>query len=83
MDTNTILTIVSIVLGLAATLLGGKWLIAKNKLNQFGNVLKEGYDVISTAIDSVEDNKIEPVELDNIKKEIGEFSAALKLLFGK
>ena len=83
MDTNTILTIISVVLGLAATLLGGKFLIAKNKLKQFGSVVKEGYEVIQAAVDSVEDNVIEPAELQNIKTQIAEFKAAVKLLFGR
>lgn len=83
METTTILTIVSLVLGLAGTLLGGKWIIAKNKLKQFKTVVKEGIDVVSAAIDAVDDDKITPEEIAGIKQEVAEFKAAGKILLSK
>lgn len=83
MDITTILTLVSIVLGLGATLLGGKWLIAKNKLGQFKTVVKEGIDVVTAAIDAVEDDKITVEEINEIKMEVAEFKAAGKILLSK
>ena len=83
MELETILTIVSIALGLGATLLGGKWLLAKGKLNQLKNVVSEGYDVVKAAVDAIEDDKVTVEEINQIKQEAAEFRAAVKLFFGK
>lgn len=83
MTLETILTLVSIALGLGATLLGGKWLIAKGKLKQLKHVVAEGYDVIAAAVDAVDDDKITSQEVAKIKQEAAEFKAAVKLLFAK
>lgn len=83
METDTILTIVSIILGLGATVLGGKWLAAKGKLTQFKNVVKEGYDVVKVTIEIVDDDKVTKEEIAQVKQEAAEFKAAVKLLLGK
>ena len=83
MELETILTLVSIVLGLGATLLGGKWLIAKNKLSQFKNVVKEGYDVVKVSIEAIDDDKVTKAEIAMIKSEAAEFKAAVRLLLSK
>ena len=83
MEIETILTLVSIGLGLVATLLGGRWLVIKGKLNQFKVTLAEGYDVIEAAVKAVDDDKITKEEVAEIKQQVAEFKAATKLLFAK
>ena len=83
MDLQTILTLVSIGLGLLATLLGSRWLTAKNKLKQFKTAAKEGVDVITAAVNAIDDDKITPDEVNIIKAEAIEFKAALKILLSK
>jgi len=83
MDLDTILTIVSAIMGIVALLAGGFWLNAKGKLNQFKNVVAEGYDVIKAAVEAIDDDKIDRAEVELIKQEAAEFKAAVKLLFAK
>jgi len=83
MTNEIILTLVSIGLGLIATLLGSKWLAAKGKLKQFAMVVKEGYDVVRSAVDAIEDDKITSEETAEIKQEAAEFSAAVKILMSR
>jgi len=83
MNAEMILTLVSLALGLIATILGGRWITAKGKLKQFKNVIKEGYDVVSVSIVAIEDDKITKEEVEQIKQEGAEFKAAFKLLMAK
>lgn len=76
-------TIVSAVLGLVSVVAGGFWLKAKGKLTQIKSLVKEGYDVIQVAIDSVADDKITKEEAEAVKKEAQEFIGAFKALIGK
>ena len=76
-------TIVSAALGLISVIAGGFWLKAKGKLSQIKALVKEGYDVIQVAIDSVADDKITKEEAEAVKKEAQEFTAAFKALIGK
>jgi len=81
MDLQTILTIISIALGLGATLFGVKWVAAKGKLSQLKGVVKEGYDVVKVAVEAIDDDKVTVEEVAQIKQEAAEFGAAVKLLF--
>jgi len=83
MELETILTLVSIGLGLIATVFGGRWLIVKGKANQFKSVVAEAYDVVNVAVKAIDDDKITKAELEEIKQEAAEFKAAVKLLFAK
>lgn len=83
MELNTILIIVSAVLTGAAALFGFKFDAVKKKLSQFKDLVKEGTDVITTAVDAVGDNRITEEEAQAIKKEALEMIAAFKILIGK
>ena len=83
MELETILTIVSALLGVIALVAGGYYAIVKGKLNQFKAVVKEGKDVVDAAISSLDDDKITKAEVEKIKQEAAEFKAAVKLLFAK
>ena len=83
MELETILTIVSAVMGVISLVAGGFWLNAKGKLNQFKSVVKEGYDVVTASVEAVDDDKITKAEVEKIKQEAAEFKAAIKLLFAR
>ena len=83
MDLETILFIVSGILTVAGTLLGGKWLKAKGKLGQLKSLGKEAIDVLIVAVDAVEDDKITKDETDRIVKEAKEVAVHFKALIGK
>lgn len=83
MDLTTILVIVSGVLTLAAAILGTKFTKVKQKLVELKDVFKEGVDVITVAVQAVNDNTITSEEAEAIKKEALEAVAAFKKLIGK
>ena len=83
MDINTILVVVSAVLGIIAIVLGNRWVIAKGKLAQVADLAKEVYELVEAATSAVDDDKITPEEVDKIKQEAAELKAAWRLLFGK
>ncbi len=55
MALETILIVISSLLGVVAAVFGGKFLVAKGKLGQFLSLGKEGMDVISACVDALED----------------------------
>ena len=77
------LTIVSLVLGAIAVLFGAFWLNAKSKIEELANIGREALDVANVIIAAIDDNKITPEELAEIKKEIAEVKDAWKKLLGK
>ena len=76
-------TIVSIIIGVIATIFGVFWGKVKNKLLGAFMLAKEALDVGKAAIDALEDNKITPEEVANIKKEAQEVKEAWHNLLGK
>ena len=83
MEIETILTVVSIVLGLVATIAGVFWGKAKGKLNAVKNLSKETFDLVKVAIEAIDDNKIDKAEVDKIKQEAMEVRTAWRVLVGK
>jgi hypothetical protein len=76
-------TIISLVLTVVATIAGGFWLKAKGKLAQVKTLVKEAVDIVTVAVDALEDNAVSNEEIDNLKLQVTEFKAALKALLGK
>ncbi len=83
MELELILTLVSVGLGVLATVAGVFWGKAKGKLKAVANLSKEIFDLVKTATDALDDNKIDKAEVDAIKKEAIEVKAAWKVLVGK
>lgn len=83
METELILTLVSVGLGLIATVAGGFWLKAKGKLADIKTLAKETTDLVTVAVNAIEDNKITPEEVARIKKESVEVKAAWRKLIGR
>jgi hypothetical protein len=76
-------TIISLVLGVLTVVFSGFWLKAKGKLGQIRDLVKEGVDVITTAVAALDDDKLTAEEIASIKKEALEAVAAFKRLVGK
>ena len=76
-------SILSIAFAVLTSVLGGFWLKAKGKLGQLKNVAKEGYEAIKTAIEALDDDKLDAAEQAAIKKEAKEAWDAIKILLGK
>ena len=83
METDLILTLVSVGLGLIATVAGGFWLKAKGKLSDIKTLAKETADLVTVAVNAIDDNKITPEEVAQIKKEAVEVKAAWRKLIGR
>ena len=83
MDTEMILTLVSVVLGLIATVAGVFWGKAKGKLTAVKNLSKEVFDLVKAATDAIEDDKITKAEIGQIKQEATEVKTAWRVLIGK
>jgi len=83
METETILTVVSIVLGLIATLAGVFWGKAKGKLNQIKNLSKEVFELVQASVGAIDDDKITKEEVEKIKHEAIDVKAAWRVLVGK
>ena len=83
LNLDTILVIVSAVLGILAMVLGVKFTNAKGKAGQLLSLGKEGMDVISAAVKALDDNTITKDEIEIIKKEALEVRNAWRLLIGK
>lgn len=80
MDIGTIITLVVTVV---ATVFGGFWLKSKGKLAQVKTLLKEAVDIVTVAVDALDDNQVTSEEIENLKLQVSEFKAALKALLGK
>ena len=83
MEIETILTLVSVGLGLIATVAGVFWGKAKGKLTAVKNLSKEVFDLVSAAVGAVEDEKITKEEIAKIKQEAVEVKTAWRVLIGK
>jgi len=75
--------IISLVLTVVATVAGGFWLKAKGKLSQVKTLVKEAVDIITVAVEALDDNQVSSDEIENLKLQVTEFKAALKALIGK
>ena len=75
--------IISLALTVIATVAGGFWLKAKGKLKDVKNLLKEGIDIITVAVDALDDNQVSSDEIENLKVQVAEFKAAFKALLNK
>jgi divalent metal cation (Fe/Co/Zn/Cd) transporter len=76
-------TILTIVIGVVATLFGTFWKKAQGKLLGVYLLAKEAVDVAKAATDALEDNKITEEEIAKIKKEAQEVKDAWHNLLGK
>ncbi len=83
MELETILTIISAILGVIAMVAGGFWAKAKGKVGAIKNLSKEVFELVSTAVNAIEDDKITKDEVNAIKKEAEEVKAAFHALIGK
>lgn len=83
MELETILTIVSAVLGVFGIVAAGLWAKAKGKINAVKNLAKEAVDLVQVAVGALDDDKITSEEVASIKKEATEVKAAWKALIGK
>ena len=77
------LQIISIGLGLIATIAGAFWLKAKGKIAQIVVLGRELVDVIDAFEKALADNKVDKAEVDNLKVQVNEVKAAFKALIGK
>lgn len=75
--------IVTIVLGLIATVAGSFWLKAKGKLAQIVNLGKEAVEAAEYFEKILADNKVEKSEVEQAKKELKDVRDAFKVLIGK
>lgn len=78
-----ILTLVSVGLGLIATIAGVFWGKARGKLKQVVNLFKQVYELVDAVFKMIEDNTITQPELDILKKEAADVRVAFKELIGK
>jgi len=83
MELSTILTVVSVVLGLIATLAGGLWAKSKGKLNAAKELAREAFELVDVAVSSIEDDKITVEEVEKIKEEAQQVKIAWRVLIGK
>ena len=83
MELETILTLVSVGLGVLATIAGVFWGKAKGKLGALKNLSKETFDLVRVTIEALDDDKIEKSEVDKIKQEAIEVRTAWRVLIGK
>ncbi|KKK96578.1 hypothetical protein LCGC14_2661340 [marine sediment metagenome] len=83
MELETILTLLSIGLGVIATVAGVFWGKARGKLTAVKNLSKEVFDLVRVATDAIEDDKITKEEIAKIKQEAIEVRTAWRVLVGK
>jgi len=83
MELETILTIVSAILGVIALVAGTFWAKAKGKLGAVANLIKQAYEVVNKVFVILEDNTISKQEVEELKKEAQDVKDALKVLLGK
>jgi len=76
-------TIVSILLGLATTVFAVQSAKIKLKINQVYLLGKESVDLARVATKALDDNKITPEEVAEIKQEASEVKTAWNNLLGK
>lgn len=75
--------IVTIVLGLIATIAGTFWLKAKGKLAQIVKLGREAVEAAEYFEKMLSDNKVEKSEVEQAKKELNDVRTAFKALIGK
>jgi len=51
-------TIISLALTVIATVAGGFWLKAKGKLKQVKTLVEEAVDIVTVAVDALDDNQV-------------------------
>lgn len=83
MELETILTLVSVGLGVLATVAGVFWGKAKGKLAALKNLSKETFDLVRVAVEALDDDKIDKAEIEKIKQEAVEVRTAWRVLIGK
>lgn len=83
MEMETILTIISAVLGVVAIAAAAWWAKAKNKLNDVKVLAKEAVDLVQVAVGALDDDKITKDEVESIKKEAQDVKSAWRSLIGK
>ena len=83
METSTILTLISVGLGLVATVATVFWGKARGKLKQVVDLFKQVYELVDAVFNMIEDNAIDQAELDTLKKEAADVKDAFKALVGK
>ena len=83
MDLNTILIVVSAILGIVATVWGVGFQKIKGKLKAVAVLVKEAYEVVAKVAEILEDDKISPDEIEELKKEAADVKAAFFALIGK
>ena len=83
MENLDVWTIVSVVLGVLASIFGIFWGKAKGLIGKITTAGKELMDVGTALTESLADDKITPEEVANIKQQWAEAKAALKAILGK
>jgi len=83
MENLDVLTIISVILGVVATVFAGFWTKIKGKLGKVITAGKEFIDVGNALKRALADDKISKEEVDEIKKEWAEAMAAFKAILGK
>jgi formylmethanofuran dehydrogenase subunit E len=76
-------TVVSLALVVASAIFGVYVLKVKDKGQQALSLVKEAVEVAETVIKAAEDNTFDPVEIENIKKEVADVKSAYRTLLGK
>jgi formylmethanofuran dehydrogenase subunit E len=76
-------TVVSLALVVASAIFGVYVLKVKDKGQQALSLVKEAVEVAETVIKASEDNTFDPVEIENIKKEVADVKSAYRTLLGK
>ncbi len=83
MELDTILTLVSVGLGVLATVASVFWGKAKGKLNAIKTLSKEVFELVQASVGAIDDDKITPEEIAKIKQEAADVKAAWRALVGK
>lgn len=73
-------TVVSLILGVAATFFGVYLAVVKGKLTELANAVKEFYELSVVFSQALEDNKISDEEKELLRKEWIETKAAVSVL---
>ena len=82
-EVSGIWTVVSVIFAAVTTLFAGLWNKVKRKLVAFGNLAKEGLDVVNSVVNALEDDNLSKDEVVAVKKEALEFIGAWKVMIGK
>lgn len=76
-------TIVTIVLGLLTTFVGGFWLKAKGKISKVVALGKSAFDLLSELEHALDDNKITKDEIKKLKEDAEKVRESWKALVNK